>query len=84
MLGWVFGEDSATFHYSCTYFFCIFCSGISRECRIDNKYLPHGSLDIVCGFLGTDGISIKLGVMVDNDETFIDNPHLVSAKTKVT
>ena len=59
-------------------------SVILRECRIDNKCLPHGSLDIVCGYLGTEDISIKLSVMVDDDETTIDNPQLVSAKTRFT
>ena len=44
--------------------------------------LPHGSLDIVCGRLDTEDISFKLSVMVDKDETTIDNPQLVSAKTR--
>ena len=57
-------------------------SVIFRECLIDNKCLPHGSVDIVCGRLGTEDISIKLSVMVDKHETTIDNPQLVSAKTR--
>ena len=44
---------------------------------------------IVCGRLGRGGLgkedfSIKLSVMVDKKETSIENPQLVSAKTRFT
>ena len=51
---------------------------VFKECVIDNKFLPHGTVDIVCGCLGTDSdyISIKLSVAIDKP-THIDNPQLI-------
>ena len=51
-------------------------SVVFKECVIDNKSLPRGALDIVCGCLNTEDFSINLGVTIDKNETerTIGNP----------
>ena len=57
-------------------------SVVFKECWIENKLLPHGALDIVCGRLHPENFSINLSVVIDkNDESEkIGNPQFVSAK----
>ena len=61
-------------------------SVVFKECVIDNKSLPHGALDIVCGRLNTEDFSINLGITIDKNETeiTIGNQQFVSAKTRRT
>ena len=62
-------------------------SVVFKKCVIENKSLPHGAVDIVCGRLNTKDFSVSLSVAIDKNETEtekIGNPQLVSAKTRGT
>ena len=62
-------------------------SVVFKECWIENKLLPHGALDIVCGRLHPGNFSVNLSIVIDKNETEsekIGNPQFVSTKNRGT